>query len=451
MNELKFGEQEDFQRKEIAEKIIKLLKEDIDVAPIVIDGAWGTGKTQFCQKLINLFSEEDTHHLIYVDAFKADHADEPLLTILSAIFDATNSLEQDEVNIRKKVIPALRFGVKTIAKAGVAHTLRQDTDSLVNSFDKDVKKVADVIIDKVAESILKDHVEAEKNLQVLREYLSKLAQEKSIVIFIDELDRCRPSFSVSMLEVVKHTFDIPNIQFVFITNMNQLKASVNHCYGQEVNAEEYLNKFVKLRFSLPQKFLNMNASVVHAIDLISQSSVLNKTLLREQDFLYMLSFCIEAKNLSLRQTETLIKYIEIYQVLHEELPKVANTPEGKTLFHTSMLAICFYVLSPSQAKPFLESKSDAEVLLNFLDIDISSVKELKQSWENALGVLIGKSCIRSSSSLKQIDCVGEVPLANYLQQVERGRITHAVDKYIVYSHFVKVISKVSLIGTLCSY
>ncbi|MBJ6977682.1 P-loop NTPase fold protein, partial [Vibrio cholerae] len=76
-----------------------------------------------------------------------------------------------------------------------------------------------------------DHVEAESSLQALQQALKSIAEQKPIVLFIDELDRCRPNFSVLMLETIKHTFDVEGVQFVLITNTNQLKASINHCYG----------------------------------------------------------------------------------------------------------------------------------------------------------------------------------------------------------------------------
>lgn len=77
----------------------------------------GTGKTEFCHKLINLMTEEDTHHLIYVDAFQADHADEPLLTVLAEVVNILSS-EEDKESFIKKAIPAARYGLKTLAKAG---------------------------------------------------------------------------------------------------------------------------------------------------------------------------------------------------------------------------------------------------------------------------------------------------------------------------------------------
>ena len=64
----------------------------------------------------------------------------------------------------------------------------------------------------------------------LQGVLEKIVQSTPLIIFIDELDRCRPDFAIKMLENIKHIFDIERLQFVLVTNTNQIKASINHCY-----------------------------------------------------------------------------------------------------------------------------------------------------------------------------------------------------------------------------
>ena len=73
---LTFDQRDEFNRRAIAEKTISLLTSDIEVSPLIIDGDWGTGKSEFCHKLINLMKVSHTEHqLIYVDAYKADNVD----------------------------------------------------------------------------------------------------------------------------------------------------------------------------------------------------------------------------------------------------------------------------------------------------------------------------------------------------------------------------------------
>lgn len=45
---------------------------------------------------------------------------------------------------------------------------------------------------------------------------------QKLIIFIDELDRCRPSFAIEMLERIKHYFDDERVIFVVSLNKEQL-------------------------------------------------------------------------------------------------------------------------------------------------------------------------------------------------------------------------------------
>ncbi|EAP7680308.1 NTPase, partial [Salmonella enterica] len=107
---LSFTERDEFQRRNIAENIIKLLKPEADISPLVIDGAWGTGKSEFSIKLKNLIIEQETESkVVYIDAFKGDHAESPLLLITSAI--ASILPEEEKQNFIKRSLPAIRFGL----------------------------------------------------------------------------------------------------------------------------------------------------------------------------------------------------------------------------------------------------------------------------------------------------------------------------------------------------
>lgn len=368
--QLTFEARDEFNRKSIAEKVITLLRSDITVSPLVIDGSWGLGKTEFCQKLLSLMSTEETHHLIYIDAFKADHADEPLLTVLAKVLEVLPSQEEQQ-GLIQKAIPALRYGLKTGGKALVAHILRQDTDSIINGFDEEVKQVADKAIDASVESLLKDHVEAESSLQALQQALKSIAEQKPIVLFIDELDRCRPNFSVLMLETIKHTFDVEGVQFVLITNTNQLKASINHCYGPTIDAQRYLDKFIRFSFTLPHT-TNENrhdvtmASVTHYKNLVAKSERLQGLSLdRDSDF-WLVEQVINTNNISLREVETLVRHIEIYQALFDDQPLSNHTQWAYRLM--ALLGVLLISFKPNLAKSALINNLDAKDLGNFLGV-----------------------------------------------------------------------------------
>ena len=43
--------------------------------------------------------------------------------------------------------------------------------------------------------------------------LPTAGKEPNLVFFIDELDRCRPTFAIELLERIKHLFDIPALLY----------------------------------------------------------------------------------------------------------------------------------------------------------------------------------------------------------------------------------------------
>lgn len=338
---------DEFRREQIADKVISLLTSDIDISPMVIDGHWGTGKTEFCHKLMGKFEAEHEHYrLLYIDAFQADHADNPLLTILAEVLSLLPDGEQKQ-SLREKVVPVVRYGIKTVFKAGVSHLLRENADDIADGLEEHLQDAANKAIDASVMAMLKDHERSQENLKALQTVLAEVAEESPIVIFIDELDRCRPDFSVQMLEVIKHTFHVVNVKFVLITNTAQLRAAINHSYGPDVDAQRYLDKFLKFSFCLPN-FIPGNssektlASVEHFNNLVDVSPVLKDTDLNDfnNGVHGFTTTLISHNQLSLRETETFIRYLEIFHTLSNGM--ATNIIFGHTLLRVlGVFIFCF--------------------------------------------------------------------------------------------------------------
>ena len=91
-------------------------------------------------------------------------------------------------------------------------------------------------------------------MKSFKELLVKLTEDEvsPIVIVINELDRCRPDYALSVLEVIKHFFAVPKVHFILGINGVALENSVKARYGAEMDAESYLRKFINVSFSLPR-------------------------------------------------------------------------------------------------------------------------------------------------------------------------------------------------------
>ena len=367
-----FDTQDEFKRKPIAENIIRLLTSPIDLSPMVIDGGWGTGKTEFCQKLIQLMQEQHPDYRpVYIDAFRSDHSGEPLLALLAEIIKACTPEGSDKKLIEKhndrirRITKAAGFLMKTVAKAAVGHVLKQNTDDLAEGLqkimndDQEADSLAETVtdaaatiashtIDATVEALLKEQIEAEKNLETLKACLKEFAAEKPIILFIDELDRCRPDYAVDMLEVIKHVFDVENVKVVLVTNTKQLRAAINHRYGMEVDAQKYLDKFLKYSFALPDKIVarfeeeRTLVSVEYFKQLIRNSRMASELqgLIGQRIILNFISDMIERNNISLRETERLVRFLEIYHSLSHGLGNVIW--QYALLRITGVFIFCFH-------------------------------------------------------------------------------------------------------------
>ena len=71
-----------------------------------------------------------------------------------------------------------------------------------------------------------------------------------LVFIIDELDRCKPSFALEILEKIKHFFSVPGVSFVLVCSMEQLVTAVRYSYGN-IDAHTYLEKFYHIRLLFP--------------------------------------------------------------------------------------------------------------------------------------------------------------------------------------------------------
>lgn len=103
----------------------------------------------------------------------------------------------------------------------------------------------------------KDILESIKTADEIRSLVKKILDEiiiesaEKLVIFIDELDRCRPDYAIKMLERIKHYYDDEHIIFVLSINKEQLIHTINQYYGAGFNATAYLNKFFDMTIHLP--------------------------------------------------------------------------------------------------------------------------------------------------------------------------------------------------------
>lgn len=212
---------------------------------INLNAEWGAGKTFFVKRLYS--SLKNKHPCIYIDAWKQDYSDDAFLTLFSSLI---TQIEKYAGRIDSRLI---NIG------GALGRFTKGIVPEILSGIAKEYVGIEDMgaISKKAAELLLSEHEKKSKAMQSLRKELSFWAElsfkkgfEAPIFIFIDELDRCRPDYAVSLLEIVKHFFDIDKFVFVIATDTNQLQHSIKNLYGNEFAANDYLGRFFHRRFSL---------------------------------------------------------------------------------------------------------------------------------------------------------------------------------------------------------
>lgn len=368
MKALTFDARDEFSRKPIAEKIIRLLNSDIDVSPLIIDGKWGTGKTEFCFKLKNLIEDDSSNNykLGYVNAFQADHANEPLLALIAEVA-RFHSNDKEKNEFIRKAIPYLRLVTGVGLKAAVGFVFGRYAvdipDALTDGLNE-IKDGSSSLIDQSLESLIKDQVEAEKNLATLKDALIKISAETPIILLIDELDRCRPDFAVMMLETIKHVFDVKNVQIVLITNAEQLKATIKHSYGSETNSQDYLYKFFKYQIKLPTTIKDIEGrsienNVTYFRATVQASKVIPQDF-KDNEYIYEIPTFLDVGGMSLRNIEQIVRCVETLVVFEDK--EISQSPSSEQIM---MVFLSFvYIID----KKILQQVSNKNIISkDFLD------------------------------------------------------------------------------------
>ncbi|HAS6057283.1 TPA: NTPase KAP [Vibrio vulnificus] len=265
-----------------------------------LNSEWGSGKTYFLKR----WAEDlKAHHpVVYVDAWQQDYSDDPLMTVISSmVSQLREQAGRAEGNAAISVIGKAGGLFKALAPAVVGGVTKKFTgidfaavmnDAEGASAESGIKDEDGNALDmsaaasKAVQYMLDEHDGKSKAISALKQSVSQwLEAVKGLTdkqypafVFIDELDRCRPSYAVEMLETIKHIFDIKGVVFVVATDTRQLQHAVRVVYGQGFDADIYLGRFFNTRYTLKKMPLKELLSVHCDLDKLSINSLSQKRI-----------------------------------------------------------------------------------------------------------------------------------------------------------------------------
>jgi len=164
--------------------------------------------------------------------------------IVNHIVSKFSEKESDVREIKKIAVNVLKSITVNGSKAVINSLLPAKVgDNLIEFFGN--------VTEEIASDIFENRSQEEDEIKRLQEKLTLLVEKNNkMVILIDELDRCKPSFSIELLERIKHIFNTPNIIFVLGTDLDQLGKAISGVYGESYDGRKYLDRFFDFEFNL---------------------------------------------------------------------------------------------------------------------------------------------------------------------------------------------------------
>jgi hypothetical protein len=343
---------------------------------LALDSPWGTGKTTF----IRMWKAElqiKGYITLYFNAWETDFVDDPLVALIGELAEAIEELSRASKKESKlqKAFNRTRTIAGSILKRSIPTAVRMATYGLVDLDSQTERELAN-LAGQLAEERIQSYEVSKSEIKEFKQSLKDIVEEISkedegklpIVFFIDELDRCRPSYAVELLERVKHLFEVEGIVFVLGIDRQQLSHSVRAIYGSQFNAEGYLRRFIDIDYQLPEpesgSYCDYLFSTLGINDLLQKRTTRNSNdeLYRLKD---TLSTLFDIAHLSLREQTQILGRLSIV---------LRTIPVGNFLFENT-LAICIILrVWKPEFYSSINSNADIERL----------IKELQCSHEGKL-------------------------------------------------------------------
>ncbi|MGL5796607.1 MAG: KAP family P-loop NTPase fold protein [Cetobacterium sp.] len=325
-------------------EVIEQLESNTGIV-MAIDASWGKGKTTFInlwEKYLNE-NKSDVYSIIKFNAWDRDDSGNPLVSLI---------IELEKLLIGETKEEIYGF-VKELAKGIIPNLIEKTTCGGIKAEDLN-------ILLKANDTLKYDLIEHEKTRielkNKLKNSIEKLATEKKIIFFIDELDRCRPLYAIELLETIKHLFDVKNCIFILAWDKVQLSESIKTVYGAGMDSNGYLRRFIDLDYQLPEP------SKKDYINYLIEKEELKRSYYTT--FYEMLPKFCDVYDLSLRDIDKLIFYLKIHLKRIEKIEGLKTTYE----YVYSLLKSIFIIIKIKKENLYLKIRGK-----NYSQTDISKI------------------------------------------------------------------------------
>lgn len=429
-------------RKEIAAQLSKILISVRQPMVMSLSARYGMGKSTFIDCWRQQLKNENIRSIKF-NAWETDFSGDAFSAFISAF---QNEFKAD-VEVKNKLkffsknvgLSLLKSTPNLLAKIAVKKATGESIDAFLESMETNDDELSEVFGDAVS-AMFEGHAEATKAIGEFRNNFEEFIAEECngrLVVFIDELDRCKPKYAVEVLESIKHLFSVKGAVFILGIDRSQLLNSISGVYGIKLDSEGYIRKFIDWDFKLPEpsydKFINFLHSDIFDFESLYKFNTGTHFLRGKDSFITVFSEVAAAFKIPLREIEQICT--QLFLILND----------GGAEDYDILPIICVLLLRHIYPDEYTEIINEnltniysSGKVQKFVERVYRNVEEEKQNGRNSkvAAFLILRACsIQSDDSAKARVPVSPELVSKISEQAFGDKSTKRFMSYIVSEKF----------------
>lgn len=221
-------------------------------------------------------TNNDRYFLFHYNCWQHDYYQEPAVAIISAML---SSIQEDDSS-GTEIEDSVKSGYKVVRKKlGEIAGLYLENKIGVNLVEW-IKEIGDIRKEEKKAIFEFDKMfNFSQTIEKVRGNLQEIAEKRTLVLVVDELDRCIPSYAIKVLERLHHIFyGLTNVVVIMAIDRRQLEHSVEEMFGVRedgcsIDIEKYLKKFID--FSMTLDIGTLNTSFMDKYKFYTDKFVIN--------------------------------------------------------------------------------------------------------------------------------------------------------------------------------
>ena len=185
-------------------RIVEKLSQQRQGITFAVDGGWGYGKTFVLQKFKRRIEAEKSHIVLYYNCWEYDYYDEPLVALTAALQDMIaekthifSPKTEEKIAYASSYVRSCFFAVPSQL---IEHFIGVNPQKTLQEAENTAKET----IEK--KSAFDKYSNLKQAILCVQKLLREIQKNHTLIILIDEIDRCLPPYQIKILERFHHLF-----------------------------------------------------------------------------------------------------------------------------------------------------------------------------------------------------------------------------------------------------